>query len=77
MSYHYHKTLQSAIRPVLIIASVWYAGLAAAQVRSSYDSIFTGNLKKEALVAVAAKEKNVQEMVDMIFKFWRTGLSGI
>jgi aminobenzoyl-glutamate utilization protein B len=38
-----------------------------------YDSAFIEELKKQALVSVASKEKGVQEMVDMIFSFGELG----
>jgi aminobenzoyl-glutamate utilization protein B len=43
------------------------------QTLKTYDSSFIEGLKKEALAAVSAKEKNVQEMVDMIFSFGELG----
>jgi aminobenzoyl-glutamate utilization protein B len=42
-----------------------------------YDSIFVEKLKSEALTAVSAKQKAVQEMVDMIFSFGELGFQEI
>ena len=44
-----------------------------AQAPGAYDAKFVERLKKEALAAVAGKEKSVQEMVDMIFSFGELG----
>ena len=41
--------------------------------RKTYDSVFIEGLKKEALSSVSAKQKEVQEMVDMIFSFGELG----
>lgn len=41
------------------------------------DSGFIEGLKKQALLSVAAKEKNVQEMVDMIFSFGELGFQEV
>ncbi|MDE3247370.1 MAG: amidohydrolase [Bacteroidota bacterium] len=39
----------------------------------TYDSNFTASLKQQALAIVAGKEKQVQEMVDMIFSYGELG----
>lgn len=44
-----------------------------AQQHPSYDSGFVEGLKKQALAAVSANEKGVQEMVDMVFSFGELG----
>ncbi len=41
------------------------------------DSAFIEGLKKQALLSVAAKEKNVQEMVDMVFSFGELGFQEV
>ena len=38
-----------------------------------YDSLYISNLKQQVLPLVAAKEKQVQEMVDMVFSFGELG----
>ena len=38
-----------------------------------YDSLYIANLKQQVLPLVAAKEKQVQEMVDMVFSFGELG----
>ncbi len=45
----------------------------AAQSPKKYDSVFVSTLKNVALTSVAAKEKAVQEMVDMVFSFGELG----
>lgn len=47
------------------------------QQAKKYDSVFVGNLKKAALLSVDAKEKAVQEMVDMVFSFGELGFQEI
>jgi len=42
-----------------------------------YNGAFIENLKKEALTKISAKEKEVQEMVDMIFSFGELGFQEI
>jgi len=44
-----------------------------AQVSRPYSQVFIDGLKQQALTAVASREKNVQEMVDMIFSFGELG----
>lgn len=41
------------------------------------DSGFIEGLKKQALISVTAKEKNVQEMVDMIFSYGELGFQEV
>ena len=41
--------------------------------QQTYDSAFIDKLKQQALTSVAANEKGVQEMVDMIFSFGELG----
>jgi aminobenzoyl-glutamate utilization protein B len=48
-----------------------------AQSSKQYDSAFIENLKNEALTIVSSKEKNVQEMVDMIFSFGELGFQEV
>jgi len=43
------------------------------QTPARYEPAFIEGLKKQALASVASKEKNVQEMVDMIFSFAELG----
>jgi aminobenzoyl-glutamate utilization protein B len=47
------------------------------QTAKKYDAAFVEGLKKEALVSVSAKEKAVQEMVDMVFSFGELGFQEI
>ena len=42
-----------------------------------YDSITIANLKQQIIPIVAAKEKQVQEMVDMVFSFGELGFQEI
>ena len=49
------------------------SGQLTAQSPKTFDSSFVENLKKQALVSVASKEKEIQEMVDMIFSFGELG----
>jgi aminobenzoyl-glutamate utilization protein B len=56
----------------LSLASILLVRAASAQT-TKRDSTFVENLKKEAMASVAAKEKQVQEMVDMIFSFGELG----
>lgn len=66
-------------RRALIFTSLFllFAYNGKAQTAKAYDSVFIEGLKKEALSSVAAKEKNVQEMVDMIFSFAELGFQEI
>lgn len=43
------------------------------QATKKYDAAFVEKVKSEALIAVSAKEKAVQEMVDMVFSFAELG----
>src|SRR5882757_10025611 len=43
----------------------------------TYDTSFIENLKKQALVSVAGKEKAVQEMIDMVFSFGELGFQEV
>ena len=72
-----HKILllrKSTIVVVLFLTAVISANT---QTAKKYDAAFVEGLKKEALVSVAAKEKAVQEMVDMVFSFGELGFQEI
>ncbi len=77
MQYTNRQTIRGILIPVFFITAVLFFQPAKAQSVKSYDSTFIENLKKEALVSVAAKEKAVQEMVDMIFSFGELGFQEI
>lgn len=60
------KTLLFGVAALLSIAGL-------AQKPVAYDTSFIENLKTQALASVSSKEKNVQEMVDMVFSFGELG----
>ncbi len=60
--------------PVFLLCSLCYVN---AQTAKKYDAAFVENLKKEALVSVGAKEKAVQEMIDMVFSFGELGFQEV
>ncbi len=73
-----HRPLQTTVksRAVLIALSAIAVIIqlqAAAQTAKTYDSLFVSGLKKQALTIVAGKEKQAQEMVDMVFSFGELG----
>ena len=59
------------------LMSLLFAIPAISQTAKKYDASFVENLKKEALTSVGAKEKAVQEMVDMVFSFGELGFQEI
>ena len=65
--------LKRATHLTFTVCIILFFRFANAQAPKTYDSSFIEGLKKEALVSVASKEKNVQEMVDMIFSFGELG----
>jgi aminobenzoyl-glutamate utilization protein B len=65
--------LKGIIMPVCFLLMILSLQQAKSQTPKIYDSTFIEGLKKEALASVASKEKNVQEMVDMIFSFGELG----
>jgi aminobenzoyl-glutamate utilization protein B len=65
--------LKRPIRLFFRACIILFFKYANAQAPKIYDSAFIEGLKKEALNSVASKEKNVQEMVDMIFSFGELG----
>jgi aminobenzoyl-glutamate utilization protein B len=67
------KTAKTIFVTCCVISQLFYSNQAKSQVAGTYDSAFVENLKKEALVSVSSKEKQVQEMVDMIFSFGELG----
>ncbi|MGC4036989.1 MAG: amidohydrolase [Chitinophagaceae bacterium] len=72
MSFYNQTTLRRAFRFIFLISFTTCFQQLQAQSKT-YDSAFIEGLKKEALTSVASKEKNVQEMVDMIFSFGELG----
>ncbi|MEP7144730.1 MAG: amidohydrolase [Ferruginibacter sp.] len=63
--------------PIAILCSCLFANILPLSVLraqpKTYDSITVATLKQQALSLVASKEKQVQEMVDMIFSFGELG----
>lgn len=57
---------------LLLFVSCGFCPAVFAQTQA-YDSNFTASLKQQALAIVAGKEKQVQEMVDMIFSYGELG----
>ncbi len=57
---------------VCFFVTICFANQLSAQTKT-YDSTTIANLKKQILPLVAAKEKQVQEMVDMVFSFGELG----
>ncbi len=66
-----HVRLYRQLPAVLLLCFILSDCLS--QTVKKYDSGFVGNLKRSALVSVGAKEKAVQEMVDMVFSFGELG----
>ena len=73
MRYSNQTTARQAPFFISILCFVFFFQHAQSQTTKTYDSVFIESLKKEALTSVASKEKNVQEMVDMIFSFGELG----
>lgn len=73
MRYFDQNGLKKATRLTFTVCIILFFRYADAQAPKTYDSSFIEGLKKEALASVASKEKNVQEMVDMIFSFGELG----
>jgi aminobenzoyl-glutamate utilization protein B len=69
----FNQTTAWAVHFVLTLCLFFFFQFANAQSPRTYDSSFIEGLKKEALASVASKQKNVQEMVDMIFSFGELG----
>jgi aminobenzoyl-glutamate utilization protein B len=68
--------LKFARRTLILLSSITLLllpRLTQAQVTKPFDSAFIEGLKQQALASVAAKEKSVQEMVDMIFSYGELG----
>ena len=57
---------------VCFFVTICFANQLSAQTKT-YDSTTIANLKKQIIPLVAAKEKQVQEMVDMVFSFGELG----
>jgi aminobenzoyl-glutamate utilization protein B len=73
MKYFDQKGLKMSARLIFTACIILFFRYADAQAPKTYDSTFIEGLKKEALASVATKEKNIQEMVDMIFSFGELG----
>jgi aminobenzoyl-glutamate utilization protein B len=69
---YYRQKLIACIAFVLVSVSS-----AIAQPTKKYEAAFVADLKKQALTAVNAKEKAVQEMVDMVFSFGELGFQEV
>ncbi len=67
------KLASQAICFIFSIIPCLFLQLGYAQNAKPYNAAFIENLKKEALTIVSSKEKDVQEMVDMIFSFGELG----
>jgi aminobenzoyl-glutamate utilization protein B len=59
--------------PLGLLLIVYLTFSIPARAQPTYDSAFINHLKQQALTSVAANEKGVQEMVDMIFSFGELG----
>ena len=57
---------------ICLFATITFTGTLFAQTKT-YDSAAIESLKQQVLLLVAAKEKQVQEMVDMVFSFGELG----
>lgn len=63
--------------PLLLFFCLFLSFSGMGQSTKTFDSVTVEKLKKEVLVAVAGKEKAIQEMVDMIFSFGELGFQEI
>ncbi|MEP7108021.1 MAG: amidohydrolase, partial [Ferruginibacter sp.] len=66
------RKLVLSILPGCLYANILLVNILHAQSKV-YDSLTVAGLKQQALTLVASKEKQVQEMVDMIFSFGELG----
>ena len=74
----YNSILYYRHKLIAAIAFVFFtASHVMAQAPKKYEAAFVSDLKKQALTAVSAKEKAVQEMVDMVFSFGELGFQEI
>ena len=67
----YSHPIRHGLTGLLLFAFTWTSQA------QKMDSAFIEGLKKQALSSVGAKEKNIQEMVDMIFSFGELGFQEI
>lgn len=67
------KTILKALFQGFFILLLLYPAISIAQNSPVKDSVFIETLKAEAIKSVSSHEKNVQEMVDMIFSFGELG----
>ncbi len=66
--------MMKKIQPAILLFFVALSAFSAAPVRAqTYDSARIAAFKKQVLPLVAGKEKQIQEMVDMIFSFGELG----
>ena len=70
----YQKVIAGMLSGLFVFA---FSSSVISQSAKKYDVAFVEGLKKEALVSVSAKEKAVQEMVDMVFSFGELGFQEI
>ncbi len=68
------QTLFAAVKPLFILLLQFlFTTAISAQTPKTFDSAFVDRLKAQALTSVSAKQKAVQEMIDMIFSFGELG----
>ncbi len=68
------KNLPALLCCILLLASVC---VKPANAQKAYDSVFVEKLKQQVLPIVGSKEKQIQEMVDMIFSFGELGFQEV
>ena len=68
------KNLPTLLFCILLLASVC---VKPANAQQAYDSVFVEKLKQQVLPIVGSKEKQIQEMVDMIFSFGELGFQEV
>ena len=68
------KNFPTFLSCLLLLISVW---LKPANAQQAYDSVFVEKLKQQVLPIVGSKEKQIQEMVDMIFSFGELGFQEV
>ncbi|MBX9733443.1 MAG: hypothetical protein K2X37_05245, partial [Chitinophagaceae bacterium] len=65
------------MRKTLSLLALLLSAITSFAQTSTYDSTTVAALKKSVLASVATKEKQVQEMVDMVFSFGELGFQEI
>ena len=67
------QLLQRVSTFILMLTLLLSSVFLQAQETRTFDSAFVDKLKAQALVSLSAKQKAIQEMVDMIFSFGELG----